>query len=91
MRIEVADLSIQNFLSFGNVPQKIVFNPGINLIKGLVAGRDSSNGSGKSAILDAFSWVLYGKVPREVNQSELVNWKNRKDCRYRFNFSISCV
>lgn len=49
-------LSIRNFLSYGPDTQEIQFEP-YNLI--CLAGK---NGHGKSALLDAMTWVLWGQA-----------------------------
>ena len=73
MKIEFQDISIKNFLSYGNQWQKIVFTPGVNIITG-------ANGVGKSSLSDSLSYCLFGKVLRDINQPDLVNWRNRKEC-----------
>ncbi len=49
-------LSIQNFLSYGSVPQVIDFTP-YKLI--CLSGK---NGHGKSALLDALTWAIWGQA-----------------------------
>jgi len=39
-----------------------------------------SNGAGKSTILDALTFVLYGKSFRKINKAQLVNSTNEKNC-----------
>jgi DNA repair exonuclease SbcCD ATPase subunit len=47
-----------------------------------------SNGSGKSTILDALTFVLYNKPFRKINKPQLVNSVNEKDCLVEIEFSI---
>jgi DNA repair exonuclease SbcCD ATPase subunit len=47
-----------------------------------------SNGSGKSTILDALTFVLYNKPFRKINKPQLVNTVNEKDCLVEIEFSI---
>lgn len=80
MKIELESISLKNFLSYGNVLQTLPFLPGVTLISG-------ENGQGKSSLCDAVSFALYGRVQREINQNDLINWRNRKDCIVDIKFS----
>lgn len=72
----------KNFLSTGNNFTEIDFQKSnTNLIMG-------SNGSGKSTILDALTFVLYNKPFRKINKPQLVNSVNEKDCLVEIEFSI---
>ena len=72
----------KNFLSTGNVFNEIDIEAGrTNLIVG-------SNGSGKSTILDALTFSLFGKPFRKVNKSMLVNSINEKDTIVEIEFRI---
>jgi DNA repair exonuclease SbcCD ATPase subunit len=51
----------------------------------LIIGR---NGSGKSTILDALCFVLFGKAFRKINKPNLVNSINQSDCVVEVEFSI---
>jgi DNA repair exonuclease SbcCD ATPase subunit len=44
------------------------------------------NGSGKSTMLDALSFALFGKAHRNVNKPQLVNSVNGKDCVVEVEF-----
>ena len=72
----------KNFLSTGNNFTEVDFRKSnTNLIMG-------SNGSGKSTILDALTFVLYNKPFRKINKPQLVNSVNEKDCLVEIEFSI---
>jgi|TARA_B100001741_G_scaffold249588_1_gene211174 DNA repair exonuclease SbcCD ATPase subunit len=72
----------KNFLSTGNVFNEIDIEAGrTNLIVG-------SNGSGKSTILDALTFSLFGKPFRKINKSMLVNSINEKDTIVEIEFRI---
>jgi DNA repair exonuclease SbcCD ATPase subunit len=47
-----------------------------------------TNGAGKSTILDALTFSLFGKPFRKINKPQLVNTINEKDCRVEVEFSI---
>ena len=72
----------KNFLSTGNVFSEIDLTKSrTNLIIG-------TNGAGKSTILDALTFSLFGKPFRKINKPLLVNSINEKDCLTEIEFSI---
>jgi DNA repair exonuclease SbcCD ATPase subunit len=72
----------KNFLSTGNHFSEIDFTKHkTNLIIG-------SNGAGKSTILDALTFSLFGKPFRKINKPQLLNSVNEKDCKVEVEFSV---
>ena len=72
----------KNFLSTGNQYSEINFNAAsTTLIVGV-------NGSGKSTVLDALTFSLFGKPFRKINKAQLINSTNEKDCRVDVEFSL---
>ena len=72
----------KNFLSTGNVFSEVDLQVSkTNLIIG-------SNGAGKSTILDALTFSLFGKPFRKINKPMLVNSINEKDALTEIEFSI---
>lgn len=47
-----------------------------------------TNGAGKSTVLDALTFSLFGKPFRKINKPQLINTINEKDCRVEVEFSI---
>lgn len=72
----------KNFLSTGNAFTEIPLNEESTT---LIIGE---NGSGKSTIMDALTFVLYGKPFRKINKPGLVNKINNKNCVVEIEFSI---
>src|ERR1039458_6520079 len=57
---------------------EITFNAGVTYIRGsnLVDPRKAdSNGAGKTTILNAICWALYGNLPSGVGAEEVINWE----------------
>lgn len=50
-----------------------------------------SNGAGKSTILDALCFSLYGKAFRKINKAQLINTTNEKGTVVEIEFSINNV
>ena len=76
------NISWKNFLSTGNQSTKVDFTQNsTNLIIG-------TNGAGKSTILDALTFALFGKPFRKINKPQLINSVNEKDCVVEVNFDI---
>ena len=50
-----------------------------------------SNGAGKSTILDALTFVLYGKSFRKINKAQLINSTNDKGCVVDIEFDVNSV
>lgn len=80
--IQFKRLVIKNFLSFGPNPTEIDLTGNhITVILGLnhdTGGDESRNGVGKSAIIDAISYSLYGTTVRGISNQKLVNKMARK-------------
>ena len=75
----------KNFLSTGNQFTEINFTSyATNLIIG-------TNGAGKSTMLDALTFSLFGKPFRKINKPQLLNSVNEKDCSVEVEFRIGNV
>ena len=79
MHIEFLSLRWKNFLSYGNKWTEIEFPKGFYAIRG-------SNGAGKSTIIDALFYGLYGKTYRDVKMDELINRTNDSDMLVEVKF-----
>jgi DNA repair exonuclease SbcCD ATPase subunit len=72
----------RNFLSTGNAFTEIELTRSTNT---LIVGH---NGAGKSTILDALTFGLFGKPFRKINKPQLMNTINNSDCVVEIEFLI---
>ena len=80
--IKFEKIRYKNFLSTGNTFTEI------DLLKAkstLIVGQ---NGAGKSTMLDAISFALFGKPHRSITKNQLVNSINKKNCEVECEFTI---
>lgn len=80
--IRFKTLTFSNFLSTGDQPTTIHLDSHKTT---LVVG---TNGAGKSTMLDALSFALFGKPHRNINKPQLINSINGKKCLVEVTFSI---
>jgi DNA repair exonuclease SbcCD ATPase subunit len=90
--IKVKDLTVKNFMSVGNQTQAVDFNKeqltlvlGENLDQG---GDDagSRNGTGKTTIINALSYALYGVALTNIKRNNLINKTNSKGMLVTLHF-----
>ena len=75
----------KNFLSTGNHPTTVRLD---DAPTSLIIG---SNGAGKSTILDALTFSLYGKSFRKINKGQLINTTNEKNCFVEIEFTVNNI
>ena len=78
-------IKFKNFLSTGNQFNEIEFDKSNTT---LIVG---TNGAGKSTVLDALTFSLFGKSFRGINKPQLINSTNEKDCLVEIDFSIGTI
>jgi len=90
--IKIKDLTVKNFMSVGNQTQAVDFNKeqltlvlGENLDQG---GDDSGsrNGTGKTTIINALSYALYGVALTNIRRNNLINKTNSKGMLVTLHF-----
>jgi DNA repair exonuclease SbcCD ATPase subunit len=81
--IKLKNLTVKNFLSVGNVTQALRFDQhGLTLVLGNnldLGGDGSRNGTGKTTIVNALSYVLYGNALTNIRKDNLINKTNTKN------------
>jgi DNA repair exonuclease SbcCD ATPase subunit len=80
--INLKNVTMKNFLSVGNVSQAVTFTgEELTLVLGEnldLGGNDNRNGTGKSSILNAISYALYGEALVKIKRDNLINKINSK-------------
>jgi len=82
--LTIKELTVKNFMSVGNATQSINFaNKNLVLVIGenLDLGGDDAgarNGTGKTTIINALSYVFYGEALTNIRRDNLVNKTNEK-------------
>jgi DNA repair exonuclease SbcCD ATPase subunit len=75
-------IRFKNFLSFGDDFTEIKLNEYRTTIIG------GSNGHGKSSVIDAIVFALFGKAFRNINKDQLINSINGRDLLVEIDFKI---
>jgi DNA repair exonuclease SbcCD ATPase subunit len=90
--IQIRDLTVKNFMSVGNATQAINFDRrDLTLVLGEnldLGGDGSRNGTGKTTIINALSYALYGQALTNIRRDNLVNKTNGKNMLVSLDFSI---
>ena len=90
--IRIKDLTVKNFMSVGNQTQAVDFNrEQLTLVLGenLDQGGDDSgsrNGTGKTTIINALSYALYGQALTNIKRNNLINKTNSKGMLVTLHF-----
>lgn len=90
--LKIKDLTVKNFMSVGNVSQAIDFNrEQLTLVLGenLDQGGDdtgSRNGTGKTTVINALSYALYGQALTNIKRNNLINKINNKGMLVTLHF-----
>jgi DNA repair exonuclease SbcCD ATPase subunit len=89
---KIKSLSVKNFMSVGNATQGIDFDRNdLTLVLGenLDLGGDDSgarNGTGKTTIINALSYALYGNALTNIKKDNLINKTNSKNMLVTIDF-----
>ena len=90
--IKIKELTVKNFMSVGNQTQAVNFDrEQLTLVLGenLDQGGDDSgsrNGTGKTTIVNALSFALYGQALTNIKKDNLINKINNKNMLVTLHF-----
>jgi len=91
--IQIKNLTVKNFMSVGNATQAIDFDrKDLTLVLGEnldLGGDGSRNGTGKTTIINALSYSLYGQALSNIRKDNLVNKTNGKNMLVSLDFSVN--
>ena len=87
--VNFSKISLKNFLSVGQEPVVVEFNPGIHIITGINKDKqDRRNGVGKSTVADAIHFAVFGSTLRELKKENIVNNLIGKGCEVVLEFTV---
>jgi len=90
---KIRDITVKNFMSVGNATQAVNFDrKDLTLVLGenLDLGGDDSgarNGTGKTTIINALSYALYGEALTKIKKDNLINKTNGKNMMVTIDFN----
>jgi len=91
--IHIKNLTVKNFMSVGNATQGIDFDrKDLTLVLGEnldLGGDGSRNGTGKTTIINALSYALYGQALSNIRKDNLVNKTNGKNMLVSLDFVVN--
>jgi DNA repair exonuclease SbcCD ATPase subunit len=91
--IQIKNLTVKNFMSVGNSTQAIDFDRrDLTLVLGEnldLGGDGSRNGTGKTTIINALSYALYGTALSNIRKDNLVNKTNGKNMLVSLEFGVA--
>ena len=89
--MRINEVEIKNFYSMREA--SVVFDDyeGLVLIEGQNKDTGASNGAGKSIIIEAVVWGLFGQTIRKSTEEALVNNQKRKECTVRIRVNENIV
>lgn len=88
--LKIKNITVKNFMSVGNVTQAVHFDTsGLTLVLGNnmdLGGDGSRNGTGKTTIVNALSFALYGNALYNIKKDNLINKTNNKSMMVTVDF-----
>jgi DNA repair exonuclease SbcCD ATPase subunit len=91
--IHIRNLTVKNFMSVGNATQAVNFDrQDLTLVLGEnldLGGDGSRNGTGKTTIINALSYALYGQALTNIRRDNLVNKTNNRQMLVSLDFAVN--
>ena len=93
--ITLKNITLRNFLSIGQVTQAVNFDKkDLTLILGEnldLGGDGARNGTGKTSLIQALSYALFGVPINSIRKDNLVNRTNAKNMMVTLEFNVSGI
>jgi DNA repair exonuclease SbcCD ATPase subunit len=89
--MKISKLSINNFYSFEETEIDFSNYKGIVSVVGVNKDSGGSNGSGKSALLEAIVWSVFGKTIRKSNEQAIIHHGSKGRCSVSIEFEIDKI
>jgi DNA repair exonuclease SbcCD ATPase subunit len=93
--LKLKNISVKNFMSVGNNVQGVRFDDkNLTLVLGNnldLGGDGSRNGTGKTTIINALSYALYGEALTNIRRDNLINKTNSKGMIVSVDFELKGV
>ena len=93
--LKIKNISVKNFMSVGNNAQGVRFDDkNLTLVLGNnldLGGDGSRNGTGKTTIINALSYALYGDALTNIRKDNLINKTNGKGMIVSVDFEINGI
>ena len=93
--LTIKEITIKNFMSVGNVTQGVLLNDtGLTLVLGNnldLGGDGARNGTGKTTLVNALSYGLFGLPLTNIRRDNLINKTNGKHMLVTIEFSCNRV
>ena len=89
--MKINKVEIKNFYSIKNVVLNFDNFKGLVLLEGKNRDTGGSNGSGKSVLIEAVVWGLFGRTIRKSTEDALINLYSKKECSVRITVNNNVV
>jgi DNA repair exonuclease SbcCD ATPase subunit len=93
--IKIRNLTVRNFMSVGNATQGVDFDrTDLTLVLGEnldLGGDGSRNGTGKTTIINALSYALFGQALSNIRKDNLVNKTNGKGMLVSVDLDVNSI
>ena len=93
--IQIKNLTVRNFMSVGNATQGVDFDrTDLTLVLGEnldLGGDGSRNGTGKTTIINALSYALFGQALSNIRKDNLVNKTNAKGMLVSVELDVNSI